>query len=126
MEKGKKMGRVAEGWKTFVELANSIEEAKKLMQGWDKVIQFVVDGEDTPEFYIEIKGGQATFNVGKHEKPNFTMKGGEEIMWKLLTREEDATRAFMAKKYTIEGSLADAMKFGKIGQEVGKKAPKFE
>ncbi|TDA31109.1 MAG: hypothetical protein DSO03_05510 [Hadesarchaea archaeon] len=53
------------------------------------------------------------------------MIGNKDIMWKLLTREEDPTRAFMAKKYSIQGSLADAMKFGKIGQEVAKSAPSF-
>ncbi|MEM2866256.1 MAG: SCP2 sterol-binding domain-containing protein [Candidatus Hadarchaeales archaeon] len=120
------MGEVAEGWKMFAELANQNEGAKKLMQGWDKVVQFVVDGEDVKEFYLEFKGGQVTFNVGKHPSPAFTMIGNKDIMWKLLTREEDATRAFMAKKYSIQGSLADAMKFGKIGQEVAKTAPSFK
>lgn len=92
------------------------------MTGWDKVVQFVVDGEDVPEFYVEIKGGVVSFHEGKHPSPAFTMKGPEEIMWKLLTREEDATRAFMAKKYTIVGSLADAMKFGSIAAAVAKTA----
>lgn len=119
------MGRVADGWKAFVDVANTCEPAKKLMTGWDRVVQFSVEGEDVPEFYVEVKGGVASFSQGKHASPSFTMKGPEEIMWKLLTREEDATRAYMAKKYTIEGSLADAMKFGSIGNEVAKVAPKL-
>lgn len=116
------MGRVSEGWKVFCELANESEEAKKLMAGWGKVVQFVVDGETPPEFYIDCAGGAASFSEGKHASPSFTMKGSAEIMGKLLTREEDATKAYMAKKYTIEGSLADAMKFGQIGNAVAKTA----
>ena len=116
------MGRVFEGWKGFCELANQTDDVKKLMTGWDRAVQFSVTGEDVPEFYVEIKGGVASLHTGKHASPAFTMKGNEEIMWKLLTREEDPTRAYMAKKYTIEGSLADAMKFGSIGSAVAKAA----
>ena len=118
------MGRVAEGWKGFCAIANEEEDVKKLMTGWDRAVQFSVEGEDVPEFYVEIKGGVASFHEGKHPSPAFTLKGTEEIMWKLLTREEDPTRAYMAKKYTIEGSLADAVKFGAIGTAVGKAADK--
>ena len=116
------MGRVANGWKLFCEFANGVDEAKKLMTGWDRAIQFSVTGEDVPEFYLQVKDGAISFNEGKHASPAFTMKGTEEIMWKLLAREEDPTKAYIAKKYTIEGSLAEAMKFGSIANAVAKAA----
>jgi putative sterol carrier protein len=88
------------------------------MAGWNKVVQFIIEGED--DFYIAFEDGKATFHDGKHEKPNVTLKGPEEIFYKMLTRELDQTRAYFAKKYTIEGSMADAMKFGRIGTAVAK------
>jgi putative sterol carrier protein len=112
------MGRVMDGYKELAERANEVEEAKGLMAGWNKVIQFVVEGEG--EFYIKFENGIATFHEGKHEKPDVTLKGPEEVFYKMVTRELDATRAYFAKQYTIEGSMADAMKFGRIGTAVAK------
>ena len=107
------MGRVIDGYKQFVETANKSDKAKGLIAGWDRVVQFIVDGED--DFYLKIEGGQVSLTVGVHESPNVTLKGPEEVMYKMLTGELDATRAYFAKQYTIEGSMSDAMKFGRIG-----------
>lgn len=112
------MGRVMDGYKELAKRANEVDEAKGLMVGWNKVIQFVVEGEG--EFYIKFENGTATFHDGKHEKPDVTLKGPEEVFYKMVTRELDATRAYFAKQYTIEGSMADAMKFGRIGTAVAK------
>jgi putative sterol carrier protein len=112
------MGRVMDGYKELAKKANEVDEAKGLMAGWNKVIQFVVEGEG--EFYIKFENGTATFHEGKHEKPDVTLKGPEEVFYKMVTRELDATRAYFAKQYTIEGSMADAMKFGRIGTAVAK------
>jgi len=107
------MGRVVDGYKQFVELANKSAEAKGIMTGWDRVVQFIVDGDD--DFYIKTEGGKASFVMGVHKSPNVTLKGPEEVMYKMLTGELDATRAYFAKQYTIEGSMSDAMKFGRLG-----------
>jgi len=116
------MGKVADGYKQFVELANKSDEAKGLMSGWDRVIQYIIEGVEN--FYIEIKGGKASLVMGVHKSPNVTMKGPEEVMYKMVTGELDATRAYFAKQYTIEGSMGDAMKFGRIGAAVAKLARK--
>jgi len=112
------MGRVTDGYKELTKRANEVAEAKGLMAGWNKVIQFVVEGEGN--FYMKFENGVATFHDGKHEKPDVTLKGPEEVFYKMLTRELDSTRAYFAKQYTIEGSMADAMKFGRIGTAVAK------
>ena len=112
------MGRVIDGYKQFVDLANKSDEAKGIMSGWDRVVQFSLEGEDN--FHIKIEGGAASLVVGEHESPNVTLKGPEEVFYKLLTGELDQTRAYFAKQYTIEGSMGDAMKFGRIGTAVAK------
>jgi putative sterol carrier protein len=115
------LGKVADGWKKAVEIANSMPKAQELLKSWgNKAVQFVVEGEDPREFYVEAKDGVASFHVGKHPSPAFTMIGNADIMWKLLTREEDAVKAFMAKKYQVQGSLGESIKFRKILEEVGK------
>lgn len=112
------MGRVMDGYREMTKRANEVEEAKSAMAGWNKVIQFVIEGEG--DFYMKFEDGTATFHEGKHEAPNVTLKGSEEVFHKMLTRELDQTRAFFAKQYTIEGSMGDAMKFGRIGTAVAK------
>jgi len=112
------MGRVVDGYKQFVEQAGKNEAVKGIISGWDRVVQFIVDGED--DFYIETKGGTISFNLGVHASANVTLKGSEEVFYKMLTRELDQTRAYFAKQYTIEGSMSDAMKFGRIGSALAK------
>lgn len=112
------MGRVMEGYKDLAKRANEVAEAKSAMAGWNKVVQFVIEGEE--DFYLKFENGAATFHDGKHEKPDVTLKGPEEVFYKMLTRELDQTRAYFAKQYTIEGSMSDAMKFGRIGTAVAK------
>jgi putative sterol carrier protein len=117
-KRDEKMGRVIDGYKELARLINEVAEAKEQIAGWDKVIQFIVEGEG--EFYIKTEGGKASFHLGKHESPNVTLKGPEEVFYKMLTRELDATKAYFARQYTIEGSMGDAMKFGRIGTAVAK------
>jgi len=112
------MGRVVDGYKEFIKLANEAAEAKQLMTGWDRVVQFIIEGEDN--FYIKTEGGKASFNLGKHESPNVTLEGPEEVFYKMLSGELDQTRAYFAKQYSIKGSMGDAMKFGRLGPIVRK------
>jgi len=112
------MGRVVDGYKEFVRLANEIAEAKGLMTGWDRVVQFIIEGDDN--FYIKTEGGKASFNLGEHKSPNVTLKGPEEVFYKMLTGELDQTKAYFAKQYSIQGSMGDAMKFGRLGTTVQK------
>jgi putative sterol carrier protein len=112
------MGRVKDGYKDLAKKANEVAEAKGLMAGWNKVVQFSVTGEG--DFYLQFENGAATFHEGKHLKPDVTLKGPEDVFYKMLTRELDQTRAYFAKQYTIEGSMSDAMKFGRVGTAVAK------
>jgi putative sterol carrier protein len=112
------MGRVIDGYKKIVEKTNEVAEAKSLMIGWNKIVQFIVEKEG--DFYIKADGGTASFHEGKHEKPDVTMKGPEEVFYKMLTRELDATKAYFTRQYIIEGSMGDAMKFARIAGAVAK------
>jgi len=112
------MGKVADGYKQFVEQASKNAEVKGIITGWDRIVQFIVAGDDN--FYIETKGGTISFNLGVHKSPHVTLKGPADVFAKMLSRELDQTRAYFAKQYTIEGSMSDAMKFGRIGAALSK------
>ncbi|RLG49750.1 MAG: hypothetical protein DRN96_09105 [Thermoproteota archaeon] len=112
------MGRVREEFSKIVEAMNSIEEARKLLQGWDKVLQFEIEGEEP--FYLKVEGGEAKLFDGKHEKPDLTFKGPEEVFYKMATGELDPTKAYMMRKYQIVGPLPEAIKFGRVLDAVRK------
>lgn len=112
------MGRVMEGYKQLVKKANEIPEIKEMMTGWNKIIQFDVEGEG--DFFIKFENGVASFHIGRNDNPDVTLKGSEEVFYKMLSGELDPTKAFFARKYKIEGSMGDAIKFGRIGSAVFK------
>jgi hypothetical protein len=78
------MGRVKDGYREMAKRANEVAEAKGLMAGWNKVVQFIVEGEG--DFYIKFENGVATFHEGKHEKPDVTLKGPEEVFYNARAR----------------------------------------
>ena len=116
--------RLEEGAKRAAES----EEVKKVLEphmaGLEgKVLQFSIEGEG--DFYLEIKGGAPSLIQGLHPTPAFTMKAPLDVAKKMIiTRELGTGKAYMAKQFTIEGSLAEAMKFGRLALELSKLAPK--
>jgi putative sterol carrier protein len=48
------------------------------------------------------------------------MKGPADVFGKMVAGQLDATKAYFAKQYTIEGSMSDAMRFGRIGTALAK------
>lgn len=126
---GWKMGELLDHFKMMVEAAKGLEPAeleelkKSLSTVEGKAVQFSVEGVE--ECYLEIKEGVPVVGEGKHTSPAFTIIMPPDIAKKvLITRELNAIRAFLAKQYKIEGSLANAMKFGKVMADIAKLAPK--
>ncbi len=109
---GKTMGRVKDEFSKIVEAINSVEDARRLLQGWDRVLQFEIEGEEP--FYLRVERGEVKLFDGKHDKPDLTFKGPEEVFYKMALGELDPTKAFMMKKYQIIGPLPEAIKFGRV------------
>jgi len=116
------MGRVKDGWRYFAEHANEVPKARELMNRWDKTVQFSLDGEDP--FYLTFYNGTVSLSEGTHAKPDVTMKGKEDVFYRLMTGELDRMRAFILGRFKFEGSLKDAARFGDIGDAV-RKAVRF-
>jgi putative sterol carrier protein len=109
------MGVSKEEIKKVIGLINESEEAKELLAGWEKVIQFDLEGEENP-FHIVFTGEAAEFKDEPHPSPDLTFKADTELFAKILRGEEDATSAFMMGKLTIDGIISDALKFREIVQ----------
>ena len=94
--------------KEFAEQINSRDDVKAKLKNWVKVAGYTVDGEDC---YVEHQAdGSCVFHEGKPEKASFTMIGTSEIFEKMFTGEEDAQKAYFAKKYQITGDVMGTMK----------------
>lgn len=112
------MGTVKEGWRYFVEHASELANVKDMMNGWDRVVQFTLDGEDP--FYLTFLNKTVTFSDGAHPKPDLTVKATQDVLYQMMTGKLDPMKAFMLGKIKFDGSMKDAVKFSDIGAAVRK------
>ncbi len=92
--------------------ANSIKETKALMKGWDREIQFDVEGMNP--FYVVVQGGRASVRKGKSEKPDLTIKSSTANFRKIIRGEVNFEEAFIRKQVDAIGSIRDASIFKRI------------
>ncbi|MFW9996603.1 MAG: SCP2 sterol-binding domain-containing protein [Candidatus Odinarchaeota archaeon] len=104
------MGPGKEAVKGMVDGINSFPELQSKLKNWEKVAAYKLDGEDGPFYVIHKADGTCEMHDGEPEKANFTFIGPSEIWGKIATGEEDAQKAFFAKKYKIEGDVMGTMK----------------
>ncbi len=82
------------------------------VRSWRKVYQVVL--EDDGEFYIEISEGQLKVVEGRHPSPIATLTTTTEVLKRILSGEEDAMKAFMAKRLKITGNVLDTVNLKKL------------
>lgn len=116
--RARELGRVKDGWHHFAERANELADVRQMINGWDRVVQFNITGESP--FYLTFSSGKIIFSDGLHEKPDLTLKGAEDVFYRLMTGELDGMKAFMLGQFKFEGQLKDAAKFAQIGEAVRK------
>ena len=92
--------------------ANRIKEAKALMKGWNRRVQF--DIEDTGSFYVVIQEGVASFAKGRCENPDLVLKASNKNFRKILRGEVGFEEAFLLKQFEAIGSIRDAAIFKRI------------
>ncbi len=100
----------------LVTYANKTADAKDLLTGWNKVLQFNLVGEDP--FYIEAKDGQVLLHDGKHANPDVTFKATSEFFLKIIKGDVNPDEAFLSRKYEVSGSIIDASKFRRLAEIV--------
>ncbi|MHA2281985.1 MAG: SCP2 sterol-binding domain-containing protein [Promethearchaeota archaeon] len=103
------MGPGREAVEMMVEGINSSEELQTKLKNWSKVAGYVLEGDD-PFHVVHNADGTCELKEGKPEKANFTFIAPGELWSKIAAGEEDAQKAFFAKKYKIEGDVMGTMK----------------
>jgi putative sterol carrier protein len=74
-------------------------------------IQFDVSGSQPGQWYYDIQDGHCAFKEGKAESPNLTIHTPAEIWLAISKGELEGGKAFLEKKYTVEGDLNLLMRF---------------
>lgn len=110
------MSRVKDVLMQLVERANSIPKIKEMMVDWNCTIQFDTEG-DAP-LYLCFENGAVSLHDGMHQSPNVILKAKEDALYKILSGELNATKAYFTRQLQVSGPLSDAMKFGQIGEAV--------
>jgi putative sterol carrier protein len=103
----------------MAEAANSSEDVKGEISGWDRVIQFKAPGIKT--CHLIVAGGKLSAKLGETKKADVTFEtnSADDLMG-MLTGAMDGTQMYMSGKLRIVGQLSDAIKFGTTGQLVQK------
>ncbi len=87
--------------------------AKKL-KGIKTTIQFVITGEDGGEFYLALDDCKITTHKGTVESPELTVKQSVDVWREINSGKRNPKMAYMSGKLKVSGSLAKAMKLGKL------------
>ena len=92
--------------------SNRIGEAKALMKGWNRKVQFDVEGMSP--FYVMVQEGRSSLSKGKAEKPDVVIKANKNNFKKILRGELKFEEAFVRKQFEAIGPIHDAAKFKRI------------
>ena len=84
----------------------------KMAKGWDRVIQFEIEGEG--DLYVEVKNQQLNIVEGKHEKPDIKIWIEPQTLIDLFSGKLAAPTAMAMKKMRYEGSMGDAMRLMRV------------
>jgi len=92
--------------------ANRIEEAKALMNRWNRKIQ--LDLEGMGPCHIKVQDGHSSLVKGETENPDLLIKGNTKNFRKIMRGDLRFEEAFLRKKFEAKGSIRDAAIFNRI------------
>jgi putative sterol carrier protein len=73
-------------------------------------IQFEVTGKQTGDWFLSIENGKCTYQEGRANSPNLTIKTPSEVWLAIANQEMDGQQAFMEGKYTATGDMSLLMR----------------
>lgn len=114
-ETADKREAVSKLFEVFKQAAQEYDELKDEVEDADLCMQFrITDSGDA--FWVEVRNGAINYGEGDGPDVTVTMSATQEVMTGILSREVDATSAYMAGDLALDGKLQDAMAFGEIAQ----------
>lgn len=100
----------------FAEVATESDDIKDEISGWDRKLQFVIDG--VGEFCLTVQDQVFSLIKGKVPEPDITLTMAANTAAGVFTGEIDATSAYMGGDLKVMGPLPDAVKFRTITEIV--------
>jgi putative sterol carrier protein len=95
--------------KLFAEIATESDDIKDEISGWDRSLQFVIEG--VGDYCLTVKDAVFTLTAGKVPEPDITLSMAANTAAGVFTGEIDATSAYMGGDLKVMGPLPDAVKF---------------
>jgi hypothetical protein len=91
------------GW-----IINRTDTARRSLMGWNKTIQFMLDGEEP--FFLKTADSRLTLFKGKAESPDLVFKSNSGDFFNVMIGKTKFDQGFSRGEYTIVGSIIDAVK----------------
>ncbi|MFA5078499.1 MAG: M24 family metallopeptidase [Dehalococcoidia bacterium] len=93
----------------FTQVANSIDETKDEVRGFNRKFQFRLSGY--PDFWLSILNGSFEMGEGDIGAPDIILEMDAQMAAGIFTGQVDATMAYMNGELKVDGNLPDAIKF---------------
>lgn len=100
----------------FVDVANESDDIHEEADGWDRILQFKINGID--DFFMSVMKGKFCVTKGTNPNPDVTLTMVDNTAAGIFTGELDATSAYMSGDLKVQGPLPDAVKFRTITEMV--------
>lgn len=100
---------------------NRTPEIQPLLEGWNKTLQFDLDGERP--FHIVFHDGRATVHGRSAAEADVVFEAPAAMFRSMMLDPARADDAYMNKKYEVHGAPADATRFRVIGEKVQENHP---
>ena len=101
----------------FCEMGNDVEELQEEVEGWDRRINFVLEG--TNSHWITIEDGRFATGEGILDDANLVLKLDAVNAAQVFAGDMDAKAAYMSGALKVEGELPDAVKMQTLIEIVG-------
>ena len=99
----------------ILKLINASPKAQKVLaaENWNVILQFELRTEPEP-FYIEIKDGKATLNVGKHSDVTLLIIGDGEGVARASRGQGDFTHSISREQIEVKkGKVMELIRYGR-------------
>jgi putative sterol carrier protein len=101
----------------FCELGNEIDELQEEVEGWERRVNFALDGAE-PRWLV-IEDGRFSTGAGLLEDANLVLKLDAFNAAQIFAGDLDAKAAYMSGALKVEGELPDAVKMQTLIEIVG-------
>lgn len=92
----------------FCQMGNEVEDLQEEVEGWDRRIQFELDGLGT--YWLTIQDGEFSGGEGPLEDANLTLILAASEAALVFAGDKDAKAAYMSGGLKVKGDLPDAIK----------------